>query len=61
MIGIMSSCSLRLSQLYRFSHGNQLYAMMLWMWGGLDYRILMFTRGSFLAALTIRVVLEYGL
>jgi len=35
--------------------------MTLWMWDGLDCQILMFMRESFLAARTIRVVLEYGL
>ena len=35
--------------------------MMVWMWDGLNYQILMFTRESCLAAHTIRVVLEYGL
>lgn len=61
MIGTISLCLLRLLQLYRFSLGNRVDAMMLWMWDGLDYRILMFMRESFLAARTIRVVLEYGL
>lgn len=46
---------------YRFSHGSQLDVMMLWMWDGLDYQILMFMKESFWAAHSIRVVLEYGL
>ena len=45
----------------RFSHGNQLDVMMVWMWDGLDCQILMFMKESFLAAHIIKAVLEYGL
>lgn len=46
---------------FRSSHGSQLDAMILWMWDGLDYQILMFMRESFWAAHSIRVAWEFGL
>ena len=44
----------------RFFHGNQSDAMMAWMLDGLDYQILTFTKENYLAAHSIKAVLEYG-